>query len=105
MLHLFDKNTVKTNIAKYYYNLKEKFSYFNLFLMAKRTFQQPLLQSSVSHDPSESSQWNSSKEQQHLVQIELFFNIKNYLLNQFNASLLDERIQISLTDPILLMLM
>ncbi len=77
--------------------------------MAKLTFQQPLLQSSVSHDPSESSQRNSSKEQQHLVQIELFFNIKNVsflsLLNQLNVSLLDERIQKCLTDPILLMLM
>jgi len=47
-----------SNIVKYYYNLNELFSiliYFkcNLFLWCKAEFSASLLQSSVSHDPSE----------------------------------------------------
>ncbi len=57
-LHLFDrKHSKNSNIVKYYYNFKITVSniliYFKMQiipLMPKLNFQQPLLQSSVSHE-------------------------------------------------------
>ncbi len=58
-LHLFSQKYSKnSNIVKYYYNLNNCFLYeyivkCNLFLWCKAEFSASLLQSSVSHDPSE----------------------------------------------------
>ncbi len=50
-LHFFDQKYSRIrNIVKYYYNLKELFS---MWIYCKMEFSASLLQSSVSHDPSE----------------------------------------------------
>ncbi len=58
MLYLFDQNYSKnSNIVKYYYNFKKLVNIFDVILLfcndGKATFSISLLQSSVSHDPSE----------------------------------------------------
>ncbi len=57
MLHLFVKNTVNHDVSLQIFFHLNIFSNVIIFVMAKLNFQQPLLQSSVSHDPSENMIW------------------------------------------------